>query len=161
MFGRFVSSLFSSTVSSVFRPERFLQKFSPNFCCHSNFLRQFSFTAQNHYDDILMRDIRRGSPPKHARKPHDRKPIKGTAFRKGIVIKVVVKHPKKPNSGNRQCVLVRLSTGRQCIAYIPGEGHNLQEHSQIYVRGGRRRDLIGVRANVMRGKLDCAAVKKK
>uniref|UniRef100_A0A914HJS4 Small ribosomal subunit protein uS12m n=1 Tax=Globodera rostochiensis TaxID=31243 RepID=A0A914HJS4_GLORO len=83
-----------------------------------------------------MRDILRGGPPKRKRKAHDRKPIKGYNYRKAIVQKVFVKHPKKPNSGNRQCALVRLTTGRECIAYIPGEGHNLQEHSQVH--GGAR-----------------------
>ncbi|KAI3422385.1 hypothetical protein GPALN_012903 [Globodera pallida] len=131
------------------------------FRTHFDHYRQFSFTAHNHIENRLMRDILRGGPPKRKRKAHDRKPIKGYNFRKAIVQKVFVKHPKKPNSGNRQCALVRLTTGRECIAYIPGEGHNLQEHSQVHVRGGRRRDLIGVKANVVRGQLDCAPVKKK
>ena len=71
----------------------------------------------------------------------------------------VIRHPKKPNSGNRKCAIVRLSTGSEVCAYIPGEGHNLQEHSQVLVKGGRRRDLISVRANIIRGKLDCAPVR--
>lgn len=71
----------------------------------------------------------------------------------------VIRHPKKPNSGNRKCAIVKLSNGREVCAYIPGEGHNLQEHSQVLVRGGRRRDLIAVKANVIRGKLDCAPAK--
>ncbi|CAK5022544.1 unnamed protein product [Meloidogyne enterolobii] len=60
-----------------------------------------------------------------------------------------------------QCALVRLDTGKEVIAYIPGEGHNLQEHSQVHVRGGRKRDLIGVKCCIVRGALDCAPVRKK
>ena len=75
------------------------------------------------------------------------------------LLSAVIRHPKKPNSGNRKCAIVRLSNGREVCAYIPGEGHNLQEHSQVLVKGGRRRDLIAVRANIIRGKLDCAPVR--
>ena len=64
---------------------------------------------------------------------------------KGIVLKVLIKKPKKPNSANRKCVRLRLSNGIEATAYIPGEGHNLQEHSVVLVRGGRKRDLPGVR----------------
>ncbi|KAF8356373.1 hypothetical protein PRIPAC_97996 [Pristionchus pacificus] len=72
------------------------------------------------------------------------------------LILAVIRHPKKPNSGNRKCATVRLSTGAEVCAYIPNVGHNLQEHSQVMVRGGRRRNLISVKSNIIRGKLDCA-----
>ena len=64
--------------------------------------------------------------------------------------------PKKPNSALRKIARVRLSNGREATAYIPGEGHNLQEHSIVLVRGGRVRDLPGVRYHIVRGTLDCA-----
>ncbi|CAD5224109.1 unnamed protein product [Bursaphelenchus okinawaensis] len=86
-------------------------------------------------------------------------PVSGQNYFKGIVLRTVIRHPKKPNSGNRKCAIVKLSNGKEVCAYIPGEGHNLQEHSQVLVEGGRRRDLISVKANVIRGKLDCAPVK--
>ena len=66
--------------------------------------------------------------------------------------------PKKPNSALRKIARVRLSNGREVTAYIPGEGHNLQEHSIVLVRGGRVRDLPGVRYHIVRGALDCAGV---
>jgi small subunit ribosomal protein S12 len=66
--------------------------------------------------------------------------------------------PKKPNSALRKVARVRLSNGKEVTVYIPGEGHNLQEHSIVLVRGGRRRDLPGVRYHIVRGVQDCAGV---
>lgn len=79
--------------------------------------------------------------------------------RRGVCLQVKTKTPKKPNSALRKVAWVRLSTGQEVIAYIPGEGHNLQEHSIVLVRGGRVKDLPGVRYHIVRGTLDCAAVK--
>lgn len=78
--------------------------------------------------------------------------------RRGVCLQVKTKTPKKPNSALRKVAWVRLSTGQEVIAYIGGEGHNLQEHSIVLVRGGRVKDLPGVRYHVVRGTLDCAAV---
>src|SRR6267142_1158011 len=79
--------------------------------------------------------------------------------KRGVCVQVKTKTPKKPNSALRKVAWVRLSTGQEVIAYIPGEGHNLQEHSIVMVRGGRVKDLPGVRYHIVRGTLDCAAVK--
>ncbi len=79
--------------------------------------------------------------------------------RRGVCLQVKTKTPKKPNSALRKVAWVRLSNGQEIIAYIPGEGHNLQEHSIVLVRGGRVKDLPGVRYHIVRGTLDCAAVK--
>lgn len=79
--------------------------------------------------------------------------------RRGVCLQVKTKTPKKPNSALRKVAWVRLSNGQEIIAYIPGEGHNLQEHSIVLVRGGRVKDLPGVRYHIVRGALDCAAVK--
>jgi small subunit ribosomal protein S12 len=79
--------------------------------------------------------------------------------RRGVCLQVKTKTPKKPNSALRKVAWVRLSTGQEVIAYIGGEGHNLQEHSIVLVRGGRVKDLPGVRYHIVRGALDCAAVK--
>jgi small subunit ribosomal protein S12 len=73
-----------------------------------------------------------------------------------LIVKTMT--PKKPNSALRKIARVRLSSGRETTAYIPGEGHNLQEHSIVLVRGGRVRDLPGVRYHIVRGTLDCAGV---
>lgn len=79
--------------------------------------------------------------------------------RRGVCLQVKTKTPKKPNSALRKVAWVRLSTGQEVIAYIGGEGHNLQEHSIVLVRGGRVKDLPGVRYHIVRGPMDCAAVK--
>ncbi len=79
--------------------------------------------------------------------------------RRGVCLQVKTKTPKKPNSALRKVAWVRLSNGHEVIAYIGGEGHNLQEHSIVLVRGGRVKDLPGVRYHIVRGTLDCAAVK--
>ena len=78
---------------------------------------------------------------------------------KGVVLKTIIKRPKKPNSGNRRCVNVRLTNGKQITAYIPGEGHNVQEHNIVLIRGGRTKD-ISLKHKVVRGAYDCAHVKK-
>ena len=78
--------------------------------------------------------------------------------RRGVCLQVKTKTPKKPNSALRKVAWVRLSNGQEIIAYIPGEGHNLQEHSIVLVRGGRVKDLPGVRYHIVRGVLDTTGV---
>jgi small subunit ribosomal protein S12 len=78
--------------------------------------------------------------------------------RRGVCLQVKTQTPKKPNSALRKVCRVRLTNGKEITAYIPGVDHNLQEHSIVLVRGGRVRDLPGVRYHVIRGKLDCAGV---
>lgn len=78
--------------------------------------------------------------------------------KKGVCLQVMTRTPKKPNSALRKVARVRLSNGREVTAYIPGEGHNLQEHSIVLIRGGRVRDLPGVKYHIIRGKLDTAGV---
>ncbi len=82
--------------------------------------------------------------------------LKGSPLRRGVCTRVYTTTPKKPNSALRKVARVRLSTGIEVTAYIPGEGHNLQEHSIVLVRGGRVKDLPGVRYHVIRGALDCS-----
>ena len=79
-------------------------------------------------------------------------------FKRGVCLKVFTTTPKKPNSALRKVARVRLTNGMEITAYIPGEGHNLQEHSIVMVRGGRVKDLPGVRYHVVRGILDSAGV---
>ena len=78
--------------------------------------------------------------------------------KRGVCVQVKTMTPKKPNSALRKIARVRLSNGIEVTAYIPGEGHNLQEHSVVMVRGGRVKDLPGVRYHIVRGALDCAGV---
>jgi len=83
---------------------------------------------------------------------------KGSPFRRGVCLKVTTMTPKKPNSALRKIARVRLSNGMEVTAYIPGEGHNLQEHSIVMLRGGRVKDLPGVRYHVVRGVYDTSGV---
>jgi small subunit ribosomal protein S12 len=82
----------------------------------------------------------------------------GAPFKRGVCLKVTTMTPKKPNSALRKIARVRLSNGMEVTAYIPGVGHNLQEHSVVMVRGGRVKDLPGVRYHVVRGVYDTAGV---
>lgn len=100
---------------------------------------------------------RRKSKVKRSRSPA----LKKCPQRRGVCLQVKTKTPKKPNSALRKVAWVRLSTGQEVIAYIGGEGHNLQEHSIVLVRGGRVKDLPGVRYHIVRGTLDCAAVQNR
>ena len=82
-------------------------------------------------------------------------------FKRGVCTKVLTTTPKKPNSALRKIARVRLTNGMEVTAYIPGEGHNLQEHSVVLLRGGRVKDLIGVRYHIVRGVLDTQGVEKR
>ncbi len=84
--------------------------------------------------------------------------LKSCPQRRGVCTKVYTTTPKKPNSAMRKVAKVRLTNKEEVIAYIPGEGHNLQEHSIVLVRGGRVKDLPGVRYHIVRGSLDTAGV---
>ena len=99
---------------------------------------------------------------RRARKPavnKDKSPaLKRSPFQRGVCTRVYTVTPKKPNSALRKVAKVRLVNGFEVIAYIPGEGHNLQEHSIVLIRGGRVKDLPGVRYHIVRGTLDAAGV---
>ena len=84
--------------------------------------------------------------------------LKNCPQKRGVCTKVYTTTPKKPNSALRKVCRVRLVNGMEVTAYIPGEGHNLQEHSMVLIRGGRVKDLPGVRYKIIRAALDCAAV---
>lgn len=85
--------------------------------------------------------------------------LKSCPQRRGVCVRVYTTTPKKPNSALRKIARIRLTTGFEVTAYIPGIGHNLQEHSVVLIRGGRVKDLPGVRYHVVRGTLDTAGVK--
>lgn len=87
--------------------------------------------------------------------------LENAPFRRGVCVQVMTRTPKKPNSAMRKVAKVRLTNGYEVIAYIPDEGHNLQEHSIVLVRGGRVKDLPGVRYHIVRGTLDAAGVEKR
>lgn len=115
--------------------------------------------------------VRKGRQPKTARKKslalhlsldslHRKKKdnAKGAPFKQGVCLKVTTTTPKKPNSALRKIARVRLSNGMEVTAYIPGMGHNLQEHSIVLVKGGKTKDLPGVRYKVVRGVYDASGV---
>ena len=86
---------------------------------------------------------------------------KPAPFKRGVCLRVTTKTPKKPNSALRKVARVRLTNGQEVWAYIPGEGHNLQEHAVVMIRGGRVPDLPGVRYHIVRGRLDLQGVEGK
>lgn len=97
--------------------------------------------------------------PRTIQKSRSKTPVlEGCPQRRGVCLLVKTVTPKKPNSALRKVARVRLSNGKEITAYIPGEGHNLQEHSIVLIRGGRVRDLPGIRYKVIRGVLDTLGV---
>ncbi|ODV83120.1 hypothetical protein CANARDRAFT_186192, partial [[Candida] arabinofermentans NRRL YB-2248] len=84
--------------------------------------------------------------------------LENCPFKKGVIVRVMILKPKKPNSAQRKAARVRLSNGEVVSAYIPGIGHNAQEHSVVFVRGGRCKDLPGVKYHLVRGVMDLAGV---
>ncbi|MBN1593148.1 MAG: 30S ribosomal protein S12 [Candidatus Coatesbacteria bacterium] len=98
---------------------------------------------------------------KRIKKKSDSPALGGAAQKRGVCLRVTVATPKKPNSALRKVCRVRLTNGMETNAYIPGVGHNLQEHSVVLIRGGRVKDLPGVRYHVIRGTLDSAGVENR
>jgi len=97
-------------------------------------------------------------PRAHKSRPSKRPALNQNPQQKGVCLRVVIKKPKKPNSALRKLAKVKLSNGSIVFAYLPGVGHNLQEHGIVLVRGGKRRDLPGVKYICVRGKYDLAGV---
>jgi len=100
--------------------------------------------------------VRKGR--KKVRRKSKRPDLDACGQKRGVCLQVMTRTPKKPNSALRKVARVRLSNGKEITAYIPGEGHNLQEHHIVLVRGGRVRDLPGVRYHIIRGCLDAGGV---
>ena len=117
--------------------------------------RPFSTTPSA---NATVNQIRRGSGPPRRKRQTVSPDLDRCPFKKGVVLRVMVLKPKKPNSAQRKACRVRLSNGKVISAYIPGEGHNAQEHSIVLVRGGRCQDLPGVKYHVVRGAGDLSGV---
>jgi small subunit ribosomal protein S12 len=97
---------------------------------------------------------------RHSRIARNKVPaLRGSPQKRGVCTRVYTTTPKKPNSALRKVAKVRLTNGHEVVSYIPGEGHNLQEHSVVMIRGGRVKDLPGVRYHIIRGTLDTQGVK--
>src|SRR6202007_385964 len=100
--------------------------------------------------------------PRHPLKARNTAPaLESSPLKRGVCTRVYTTTPKKPNSALRKVCKVRLTNGFEVISYIGGEGHNLQEHSVVMIRGGRVKDLPGVRYHTVRGTLDCAGIEKR
>lgn len=115
-------------------------------------------TPEEWKEQIYLRRVHEKGPVKERKRRHalDEKPQM-----RGFVLKTLIKKPKKPNSGNRKCVLVRLTNGKEKVAYIPRIGHNLQEHSVVLVHQKRVKDVPGLRLRCIRGCYDLPHVIKK
>jgi small subunit ribosomal protein S12 len=96
-----------------------------------------------------------------SKKKTDAPALRSCPQKRGVCTRVYTTTPKKPNSALRKVARVRLTNGMEVTSYIPGEGHNLQEHSVVLIRGGRVKDLPGVRYHIIRGKLDASGVEKR
>ena len=103
--------------------------------------------------------VRKGRKPQFSRKKNA--DLQGNPQKRGVCTRVYTTTPKKPNSALRKVARVRMTNGREATCYIPGIGHNLQEHSVVLVRGGRVKDLPGVRYKIVRGALDTQGVDKR
>jgi len=116
-------------------------------------------TKGNHAVPTIQQLVRKGRQDKVSK--NKTPALKGSPQRRGVCTRVYTTTPKKPNSALRKVARVRLSSGIEVTAYIPGVGHNLQEHSIVLVRGGRVKDLPGVRYKIIRGSLDTQGVKNR
>lgn len=147
MFSRFFQRGFglvsNSAKSNVFSP------------VNSGILRPFSSGSVQW---ATLNQIKRGVEPPARKKMTVSPDLQRCPIRKGVVLRVMVLKPKKPNSAQRKACRVRLTNGNVISAYIPGEGHNAQEHSIVYVRGGRCQDLPGVKYHLVRGAGDLSGV---
>jgi small subunit ribosomal protein S12 len=114
---------------------------------------------ENHAVPTINQLVRKGRQDKVSK--NKTPALKGSPQRRGVCTRVYTTTPKKPNSALRKVARVRLSSGVEVTAYIPGVGHNLQEHSIVLVRGGRVKDLPGVRYKIIRGSLDTQGVKNR
>ncbi len=130
---------------------------APIFACLVLFLGSGAIRQKDCLMPTIQQLVRKGRHDK--RKEVSTAALKGSPQRRGVCTRVYTTTPKKPNSALRKVARVRLTTGIEVSAYIPGEGHNLQEHSMVLVRGGRVKDLPGVRYKIIRGALDTQGVK--
>ncbi|EGS21841.1 mitochondrial 37S ribosomal protein uS12m [Thermochaetoides thermophila DSM 1495] len=144
-------------VTTLFRNLVLRPAIRPAMAPAAPIVRSFSTTpVQSATLNQVLRGCRKPQPKRHPVSPA-LSAIKAPML-KGVCVKVGITKPKKPNSGERKTARVRLSTGKVVTAYIPGEGHNIQQHSVVLVRGGRSQDCPGVRYHLVRGALDLAGV---
>jgi small subunit ribosomal protein S12 len=133
-------------------------RFAWGFCVFEHhLLMQSNFKEGEGFMPTINQLVRKGRAPQKAKSKVPA--MEQNPQKRGVCTRVYTTTPKKPNSALRKVAKIRLTNGREVISYIPGEGHNLQEHSVVLIRGGRVRDLPGVRYHVLRGVLDTQGVK--
>lgn len=135
------------------------KKFLPSFGCKVAFTSFPKFSLCKFRMPTINQLVRKGR--RKVRIKSKSPALAGNPFRRGVCVQVMTRTPKKPNSAIRKVAKVRLTNGNEVISYIPDEGHNLQEHSIVLVRGGRVKDLPGVRYHIVRGTLDATGVEKR
>ncbi|ODV95910.1 hypothetical protein PACTADRAFT_49345 [Pachysolen tannophilus NRRL Y-2460] len=123
--------------------------------------QEFNFPISQKRFATLNQIKRGGGRIKRPARQPESPDLENCPIKKGVVVRVMILKPKKPNSAQRKAARVRLSNGKVVSAYIPGEGHNAQEHSVVYVRGGRVQDLPGVKYHLIRGAMDLSGVANK
>lgn len=121
------------------------------------FSKELPVSKQEWDEDKFLQRIHKAGPRTKLKRRH---PLDSKQQMRGVVLKTLIRKPKKPNSANRKCVLVRLTNGKEATAFVPGEGHNLQEHSVVLIHKKRVRDVPGLKLRVIRGAYDCAHVTK-
>ncbi len=161
-FGSMANASSSVLKSKMVMNNKFINITQPNnFTNGSQILKPFgaSLFQINQQRNATLNQTRRGKGY-NKKKTHTTKSphLKACPIKKGVIIRVMILKPKKPNSAQRKAARVRLSNGEVVSAYIPGIGHNAQEHSVVYVRGGRSQDLPGVKYHLIRGAMDLAGV---
>lgn len=144
-----------SRISAPLQPTSYLASIRSNISASTPIIP--SLLCQKRY--ATLNQIKRGTHVKPVKPYVSKAPHLNTnPFKKGVVLRVMIVKPKKPNSAQRKCCRVRLTNGNVVSCLIPGEGHNLQEHHVVLVRGGRVQDLPGVKYRLVRGAYDLAGV---
>ncbi|PAV17272.1 ribosomal S12 [Pyrrhoderma noxium] len=150
-------SLLRPFVRSNPLPHLFHPRLTPSTLTPSTFTSSPTLSLLLQTRQMTLNQATRRSPKRTTKRPTS-PAISGSFQKKGVCTQIFTMKPKKPNSANRKVARVKLSTGKTIMAYIQGEGHNLQEHSVVLVKGGRAQDLPGVRYKIVRGALDLGAV---
>lgn len=156
----FKSFMTSSPTTSILRQP--IKKLSSSTTSISSIFAQHENCLNNpikiNHRMATINQIKRGAVKPNHKRPSKAPHLHQNPIKKGVVLRVMVLKPKKPNSALRKACRVRLSNGEVITVYIPGEGHNAQEHSVVYVRGGRAQDLPGVKYRCVRGAMDLSGV---
>lgn len=156
---RAMASAFKTSASSLIAPRLAIANNFINLQSQTSLLKPSSVLQLSQQRNATLNQIRKGRGLITRKKRPTKSPhLENCPIKKGVVLRVMILKPKKPNSAQRKAARVRLTNGEVVSAYIPGIGHNCQEHSVVYVRGGRSQDLPGVKYHLVRGAMDLSGV---